>query len=161
MGYASYLEDIRERLDQQIATLRAAQHDPAARAEQSNREAQSLLAACEQTLSQVDDLMELVSDPHFDLAYEITQLDKEKADLQSEIKRLNEQRTKLLDHVRRLEGERTSFREQLKRLKSELDTRNEEYESLLLENPAAAYDAYSSPAHMRDAKPGDSSPRNR
>lgn len=157
MGYASYLEDIRERLDQQAVALRAALQEPSARAAAIKRQAQSLLDACERTLRQVDELTELVSDPHFDLAYEITQLDREKAELQSEIKGLEGQRSGLVDHVRGLEADRKRSKEELKRLESEVALRDKDYESLLRANPAAAYEAYSTPAHMREAKPGDSS----
>ena len=157
MGYASYLEDIRERIDQQIGVLRAALEDPSARAAELKREAQSLLDACQQTLRQVDELSELVTDPHFDLALEITELDKEKAELQSEINRLEAQRSALHAHVRSLERDRKDLKDERKRLKSQIALKDDEYEALLRENPAAAYEAYSTPAHMRDAKPEESS----
>jgi chromosome segregation ATPase len=156
VGFASYLEDIRERLDEQAVALRAALLDPSARDAEIKRQAQSLLDACERTLRQVDELTELVSDPHFDLAYEITQLDGEKAELQSEIKKLEVQLSGLVDHVRRLEADRKRFREELKLLKSEIALRDKEYEALLRANPVAAYEAYSTPARMREAKPEDS-----
>lgn len=159
MGYASYLEDIRERLDEQAVALRAALEQPSARATEIKREAQSLLDACERTLRQVDELMELVSDPHFDLAYEITELDREKAELQREVTRLGAQRVRLLDHVQRLEDEQKRLKQERKRLASEIALKDEEYESLLRANPAAAYEAYSTPAHLREAKPGESSRR--
>jgi len=164
VGYASYLEDIRERLDQQAVALRAALQEPFTRAAETKRQsaetkrqAQSLLDACERTLRQVDELTELVSDPHFDLAYEITQLDQEKAELQNEIKRLEGQRSGLVDHVRGLEADRKSSKAELKRLKREVALREKDYESLLRANPAAAYEAYSTPVHLREAKPRDSS----
>jgi chromosome segregation ATPase len=159
MAYASYLEDIHERLDQQIVGLRTALEDPSVRVAEIKREAQFLLDACERTLRQVDELRELVSDPHFDLAYEITQLDKEKAELQSEIKLLEAERSRLVGHMRTLERDRKSFKRNLKRLESEIALREKEYEALLRENPAAAYEVYSTPAHMREAKPGESSRR--
>jgi chromosome segregation ATPase len=162
MGYASYLEDIREAheaLDERAVALRTALADPSTRAAQIKREAQSLLDACERTLKQVDELTDLVSDPHFDLAYEITQLDQEKAELQSEITGLEAKRVRLEGHVRRLEADGKALKEEQKRLKRQIASKDEEFESLLRANPGAAYDAYSTEAHLDEAKPGESSRR--
>jgi chromosome segregation ATPase len=160
MGYASYFEDIRDRLDERAGALRRALDDGSMPAAEIKRQAQSLLDAWEQTRKEFDELAELARDPHFDLAFEIAELDREKAELQREITGLEVRRVRLQSHNDRLETEGKELKREQKRLRREIAAKDEELEAFVRKNPAAALDAYSTPAHIREGKPGESSERN-
>src|SRR5687767_12475823 len=100
MGYASYLEDIRDRLEEAMAGVQTVSSGMAA---EQRRKTQGLLDACKVTLAQIDEFRDLVDDPRFDLAYEIAELDREKAELRKEVTHLVAKRERLLAHVRQLE----------------------------------------------------------
>jgi chromosome segregation ATPase len=139
MGYASYLEDVRNRLDGAMHELRGA---PAVGAAASRRKTQALLDACQATLDQLDELRTMVDDPRFDLAYEVTQLDREKEELRAEIQELIVRRDRIRSHAARLEGDGKKAKLELKRLRAEIERKDDEYEALLRANPEAAYGRY-------------------
>lgn len=139
MGYASYFEDIRTRLEEAMLELREV---PDREAEQHRRKTQALLDACQSALDQLNQLREMVDNPRFDLAYEVTQLDREKKELGAEITELTGKRARLLDHVRRLEAEGKQAKLDLKRLQAEIKRKDDEYEALLRANPEAGYERY-------------------
>lgn len=139
VGYASYLEDVRNRLDEAMHELRDA---PVVGAAVSRKKTEALLEVCQATLDQLDELREMVDDPRFDLAYEVAQLDREKEGLSAEIRGLTVKRDRLREHAARLETDGKNAKLELKRLHAELKHKDDDYEALLRANPDAAYERY-------------------
>ena len=152
MGYASYLEDIHERLSRDLVSFRRIVEAPDTSGLEAKRKAQSLLNACEGVLKEIERLQELVKDPRFDLAYEVTQLDEERRELEAEISQLKLKRDRALAHAHRLEGESKGLRRKVRRLERESAQKDEQYEKLLRTNPDAAYELYSSEDQIKKGK---------
>jgi chromosome segregation ATPase len=153
MGWVSYLEDITDRLTNDLNQYRASLSSSGAGAAELRRQAEGLLIACETALAEISKHLELATDPHFDMAYEITQLDKEKAELEGEIRDLTRRRLGLVDEITRLTSEGGELRQQIKQLERQVLLANQDFDRLAEVNPDAAFDLYTSEEHIRTHKP--------
>ena len=145
MGWVSYLEDITERLSQDLEQFeqRSRHHESARPALRT--EIRSLLAACHRALSDIDDHLELATDPTFDMAYEISELDREKRELEGDVERLSLRRTELRSQIERLQKDGKKLKLEVGRLKRKLVASESELNQILSANPDLAYELYTPP----------------
>jgi chromosome segregation ATPase len=140
LGYASYLEHAQLRLEEALQALREA---PPTEADKYRRRTQALLEACQAAIERVSELRTMVQDPRFDLAYEVTELDREKAALGAEISQLEDKRQRLLAHAQQLEHDSKRAKMEKTRLEREIARKDAEFEAMARANPAGAYELYS------------------
>ncbi len=144
MGWVSYLEDITERLTQDLEKYRDLARNTDASSAELRVQVESLLRACDSALDQIQQHLELATDPEFDMAYEINELDKEKAKLEQEISDLQNRRAKLRAEIQRLQSEGKDLKLEAGTLKRTVAMKEEELNRILTENPEVAYEVYSS-----------------
>ena len=141
MGWVSYLEDITDRLTDDVGRF----HDSLTRADlrsaaEVRHQAEVLLRACETALADIRSHLELATDPHFDMAYEITELNKEKAQLEGEIRTsANDERSSSMKSTDSSPRERTCVRRSAPKANNAL--KEQDFERLLEASPDAAYES--------------------
>lgn len=118
-------------------------------------QARALLGACETALQEMRDHLELASDPHFDLAYEVTMLDREKEKLEKELSSLGLQRQKLGDEIQGLQQDRKKLKLELRHQERQRALAERDYEKLASQNFDAAVDVHISQELLREHKPDD------
>jgi predicted RNase H-like nuclease (RuvC/YqgF family) len=86
MGYASYLDSIRDRINTELHSLKVISNGDALWTEGMSlvQKSKALVAVCENLLRTVTDHIELASDPAVDLSHEIVTLRRENASLREE-----------------------------------------------------------------------------
>lgn len=143
MGLVSYLEDISERLAEDVVRLEWLATSRVNSVQQTRQEAAALLKSSRDVLAQIDDLREMAQNPRFDLAFEVVQLEADKKTLESQIGELTEKRDRLLDHATSLEHRGKADRQEVKDLRRRLAAKERELEAILRANPEGAYAMYS------------------
>lgn len=143
MGWVSYLEDITERLGQDLETFRELARQRDTSSAQLRSQVQALLRACDTALAEIRSHLELATDPQFDMAYEISQLDKEKAQLEGEVSDLEKRKRRLQGALESLESERKGLKLEVKNLNRRMALKEAELNQLLTQNPDLAYEVYS------------------
>lgn len=143
MGWVSYLEDITDRLTQDLEQYRELARSENASSAQGRVQVESLLAACDNALEQIRGHLELATDPEFDMAFEISELDKEKAKLELEVSSLETRRTKLRTEIERLQSEGKSLKLDVRTLQRQISLKEDEMNRILTQNPEIAYEVYS------------------
>jgi chromosome segregation ATPase len=139
MGWVSYLEDITDRLTDDLNRTRATlARTPASDGAHIREEAMALLKACETALSDIRSHLELATDPHFDMAYEITQLDKEKAELEADVKSLTAKKAGLVTEIERLQTESSALKLELKHERRASAQKDRDFDQLAQRNMDAA-----------------------
>ena len=144
MGYASYLEDIRDRLSDNLQGLRTS----LARTEGSidiRPHAQSLLTACEQVIADISRHLDMASDPSMDAAAEVFQLREQNSYLLVSIGRLSKENLRLSQDV-----------QQLANCTQELEQENRRHTediSILQKQNVSVLDRYGAPKRNRRPKP--------
>ncbi|MDF1597621.1 MAG: hypothetical protein P1T08_16200 [Acidimicrobiia bacterium] len=145
MGWVSFLEDISDRLTDDLHRFREALENPSISSAESLQRSRALLSACEAVLANIEKPLELATDPLFDMAYEISELDREKAKLESDIADMSKRRDRIADELDLLKADRTALRLEKRRLELEKAAEEREWNERLAVNLEAAYELYSPP----------------
>jgi small-conductance mechanosensitive channel len=141
MGYASYLEDIVQRLNSDLGKIKTEINAKKAASEKQRDYVRALLNQCERTLTQ---LLNLVTDPELDTTFGALELKEEIKKLTEKVKSRDAKVRRLNRELSEMEGELIEARRSNKKLKKDLD---------FAQNPGKFYDQYSTPEQIRKLKP--------
>lgn len=140
MGYASYLEDIIQRLNSDLGKIKAEVNATKVPSGRQKDYLKALARQCERVLQQI---LNIVTDPRLDTTFGMLKLEEENKKLRKELKiketRIRELNRELSD----MEGTLIDERRMNKRLRKDLE---------FMENPDKFYDAYSSPEMIKKNK---------
>jgi chromosome segregation ATPase len=159
MGWASFLEDIRDRLTSDMHAFRAAGGEALSIGGGSVpdseilRRAQALFNACERVLADIQSKLEMAADPGLDMAYEIDHLTHERKRLHQEIRDLEARREGLRERIATLESRERGLKDELRAEKRRSELKDQEMERLIRESPDVAYDVYSTDDQRSVHKP--------
>ncbi len=145
MGWASYLEDIQDRLSNDHHHLRAVLDRPSSHSAELQGHARALLVACEGVLLSIREHLELATDPEFDLSFEIAELDREKAALERQVVELSARRSELDGQIKDMQSGLKELKIELKHQRQLSKLKDDDLEKRLRANPDAAYELYGPP----------------
>jgi chromosome segregation ATPase len=151
MGFASYLEDIRDRLLENVSSINAALEQK--NASETRAQAKALLVACERVLDSINCHLDIATDPQVNLAFEVTELEGQQRRLQVSVALLEGEKERLRVAIEQLQQDKHTLMVQLKQLRKENRKKDEEFDALAKGNMAAAYDRYTTPERMKKMKP--------
>lgn len=141
MGYASFLEDIVQRLNSDLGKIKTEINAKKVASEKQKDYVRALLSQCERTLLQ---LMNLVTDPKLDTTFGAIELKEETNKLSEKLKSRDAKVRRLNRELAEMEGDLIEARRANKKLRKDLD---------FAQNPDKFYDKYSTPEQIRKLKP--------
>jgi len=141
MGYASYLEDIVQRLNSDLGKIKGEITANKVATERQRDYVKALLNQCERTLTQV---LNLVTDPRLDTTFGALTLKQENEKLTEKLKSRDARIRKQNRDLSEMEGELIETKRANKKLRRDLE---------FAQNPGKFYDKYSTPEQIRRFKP--------
>lgn len=140
MGYASYFEDIIQRLNSDLGKIRSEIKSTKVPSERQKDYLAALTRQCERVLQQI---LNIVTDPRLDTTFGMLKLEEENRKLREKLKSKESHIKKLNRELSEMEGELIEERRANKIMRKDLE---------FMENPDKFYDTYSTPEMIRKHK---------
>lgn len=152
MGWTSYLEDITERLTDDLSTVEKVLENPAL---PESAKLDALLkwhGEAKRVLLELRRDMDVATDPDLDLAAEVIALERRRSDLIAENSRLEIERKRHQAETEKLRESHTQLQSQIDNLKDAVKRerkRNDKLQDALEADPTPLYEKYTSPDRLK------------
>lgn len=147
MGWASYVDDLTESLEDGLSRLSAAAADPSTVSADLPRQLLMWRPRAEQLLRELRHYTELATDPTLDLAHELVTQQGRVQTLERRLDAANAQSTRLVQERDAAHRDLQEAKDNLKQKERELQALRAEFErrlgQMLQQDPGAVYDSYS------------------